>query len=483
LETFDPILPDSPITFENWVSTINQPEWRKEELRSVYNSTYVNKKPVEILKDNVNKCNIKLKEVKAFIKDEFLTEYKYPRSIFARCDAFKVIAGPLFSAIEKKVFCKPWFIKYVPVMERPAAFAECFAGLSGPASQTDFTSYEAAFDSPMMELEGWFYSYMTSKLDPENRALMAIVTETLAGVNDVRYKFFRAFILARRMSGEMNTSLGNGLINLMLHWFLCDENGTTFNGKVEGDDGLFMHRDPSKAPTAAQYAALGFDIKLVKYERSSEASFCGMVYAPEEMINITDPYYVLSTFGWCDKKYNFSSRKKKMMLLRAKALSMIYQYPGCPILSSLACKLLEFTKSITITQQYIDTLDSYKREQMLSILSMAKKRSLEEVMAIKPGVYTRDLMYRLYGILPTVQELLEHQFLNLTISTDIVINLDFIGYLFPKVWSDNYKNFTTTVKQFRKRLMYTTHDAWMLSVVHQTKRGPAGFVPIWWDHV
>ena len=45
--------------------------------------------------------------------------------------------------------------------------------------------------------------------------------EVIQGENRVFSKWFSGSVFARRMSGEMNTSLGNGFANLMMMTEVC----------------------------------------------------------------------------------------------------------------------------------------------------------------------------------------------------------------------------------------------------------------------
>ena len=144
----------------------------------------------------------------------------------------------------------------------------------------------------------------------------------------------------------MNTSLGNGFSNLMFMAFVCEKLGLNCNGVVEGDDGLFAFN--GNTPSASDFTKYGFNIKLDVHSEISTASFCGNVFDPEDRQIMTCPYDVLSTFGWTTNKYAKSSDKTLKALLRSKSLSLAYQYPGCPILSSLAQYGLRVTKGYNV---------------------------------------------------------------------------------------------------------------------------------------
>jgi len=281
----------------------------------------------------------------SFVKDETYPEYKHARGINSRSDRFKCKVGPIFRLIEKIVYAHPSFIKKVPVHLRPEYIVEKLEQVGGKYFATDYTAFESLFVREIMEaVEFELYDYMTSLL-PEHDEFMALCREVLGGVNQCNFKFFSVFLEATRMSGEMCTSLGNGFSNLVFMLFLCEEVGSTFvDGVVEGDDGLFVVSGP--APSKSDFESIGLIIKLEECDSIAEASFCGIIFDPECKQNLRDPLRVLSTFGWTSRQYAGSKEKKKLALLRCKALSLAHQYPGCPIIQALAQYGLRVTAGV-----------------------------------------------------------------------------------------------------------------------------------------
>lgn len=138
------------------------------------------------------------------------------------------------------------------------------------------------------------------------------------------------------MSGDMNTSLGNGFVNLMLASFLCDEQGKELFGFVEGDDGLFV---TDAILTKDHYAQLGFTIKIQTEESPCEAGFCGLIFSETGDV-IRDWSKIFQTFGWT-QSFLGAGRKIMCQLLCAKALSVLYESPQCPVVSALAHQALK----------------------------------------------------------------------------------------------------------------------------------------------
>jgi len=366
---------------EAWLEKTNYPLWRKVELLEKWGK-------MTHIRDKKNKYF----ECKSFMKDETYPEFKYPRAINSRSDEFKCYVGPIFKLIEEAVFRLDWFIKKIPVAERPEFIRRKLLRNGGIYKATDYTAFEANFRKKLMEVcEFELYDFMTSHL-PTGKDFMSIIREALLGTNKCVFKYFDVFVKATRMSGEMCTSLGNGFSNLMFMLFMCDYIGTKdVDGVVEGDDGLFTGHGPW--PTEEDFAQLGLMLKMETHSELSEASFCGLIFDTEELINVTDPLEVLSSFGWTSGVYCRSRRSKLNALLRAKALSVAYQYSGCPILTALARYGLRVTRGYDVRPllEQDRTMSLWYREQLLEALR-------HPVLLREPGPRTRLLVEKKYGI-------------------------------------------------------------------------------------
>lgn len=397
---FVPLPPDHPVNgsflerVKWWLPLTNYPLARIEELWELALTLVYELDPENF-------------DVKSFIKEETYPEYKDSRCINARSDYCKLILGPYFKAIEEITYDNPHFIKHVPVDKRAQYIYDNLYTPEGKYAASDYTSFEAHFTPEVMySIEFEYYAYMTSSIG--NNIFVTIILVYLAGNNKVQFKAFLVRIYGIRQSGEMCTSLGNGISNLVIMYFVLTESGCTcIFGVVEGDDGLFTF--VGNFPTRETFNSLGFDIKLEYHSQLSHASFCGLVFDIEDRVNVTDPRQVLLNLGWIGRKYNFANDKTRMMLARAKGYSLSFTYPACPILSACARYIMRATRSYDIRRfvHQSRNLNAWERTWYQDALAYGSTHGFANL-PVSPN--TRKLVSDLYGIDEKQQIQLEEYF-------------------------------------------------------------------------
>jgi hypothetical protein len=303
--------------------------------------------------------------------------------INSRADAFKAWSGPKFKSIEKVVYQLPEFIKHVPVPDRPCKIL----GLKRAGRryyQTDFTAFESHFTPEVLDVcECELYRHCLRD-DRDAEFLCSVIR----GSNRMRTRSgVRATVQGRRMSGDMCTSLGNGFTNLMLAKFIVSCKGGLLEGFVEGDDGLFCSTVELKCQ---DYEDLGFTIKIEEVPDPCHASFCGLIFSESGEI-IRDPRRFVMGFGWTQSFINAGPRIMDE-LLRAKALSSVYETPQCPIVGALARAALDRTRHAHprfVEDGFHDLPD------------------VIDVPAFSPSHDTRQLFEQMYGISISAQLAIE----------------------------------------------------------------------------
>lgn len=287
---------------------------------------------------------------KCFIKAETYPEFKFPRPIKSRTDRYKCKVGPIFQGINDCLFENTkYFIKKIPVNDRPKVLKELF-GDSASIDCTDFSSFEAHFiDIMMFAIEFPLYCWITQDLHNQYEFLQDI--DVLLQVNKCKFVDFIIWCMSRA-SGEMNTSSGNGYSNKTLFSYVARvKKALETKQQFEGDDGIVAAKPEHSLPHARDYEDLGWTCKLVKSKTFSEASFCGIVSDPEDLINVCDVRAYLADFGWTRHQYCWANDKTHRALIRAKGYSAIYQYPGCPIIDALGHYALRITNSEEIQRK------------------------------------------------------------------------------------------------------------------------------------
>lgn len=333
-KNFSPIESDADTSVKTWLSGTAYPEWRRKQLLNVAELNS-HTEHMRFLKSNLeNKC---------FMKDEGYEKFKHCRGIYSRVDNFKVRVGPIFKLMENIVYKHPSFIKHIPVDKRAAYIHEKLFEDGRKYIATDYTAFESHFTKELMiACEFVLYEHMVKNLE-EGPEFLRLLRAGLLSTNRCRFSHFKIDIPQSRMSGEMNTSLGNGFTNFMVFIFLAKKLGNArYDCVIEGDDCLgYVDKNP---PSSSDYQKMGFNIKIEIHDKLSNASFCGLIFNPEDYIAICNPHKVLCNTGWISAKYRNSSYKTRLKLLRGKALSMLHQYAGVPIIQSFAQYLLRVTK-------------------------------------------------------------------------------------------------------------------------------------------
>ena len=388
-----PAPPDTDYSVQTWLEKVPYTKARKVELKRKHDAVH----------DPFDK---RFTIVKSFIKDETYVDYKFPRWINSRTDEFKTFVGPACRVIDEVLFKNPHFIKKVSVRERPKLIMEKLRMDGCTYFATDFSSFEAHFDRQMMECAEFQLYEHVLKFAPEKERIMKHMN-ALKGTNKCVNKYVTVTTQARRMSGEMTTSSGNGFTNLMLILFMMKKmNNKNVEVFVEGDDAL--GRFQGEFPTKELISRLGLSLKIELVTDLNCASFCGMVFDADELKIVTDPIVELLSFGYTTQRYLHASKRRHMELLRSKALSMAYSYDGCPILGALSRYALRVTHGYRARAPIMDQYNMIGHEEAMEYI---RKNGIP---MSEPGPRTRELVERLYGIPIQIQREYEEYLDSLT---------------------------------------------------------------------
>jgi hypothetical protein len=431
-----PLPQDSDCSVQTWLAASPYPLWRKKELLEIYENEDCTLDP-NVIKHHSYFDPFKASasahrdvRMSSFMKRETYPKYKYPRAINARCDKFKLRTGPIFKLIEKQVFQHPSFIKSVPNLERPKVILEDLFQEYAHVMGTDYQSFEALFELEIFDAcEFQLYKYMTMLL-PDNE-FYELVESVLGGINCCRFKEFKVYCQATRMSGEMCTSLGNGFTNLMIILFVAFKKQLkSLKTKVEGDDGLCTYYGVKL--NEKPFEQLGLRIEIIYFDSLTEASFCGIVSDIDELAAIGDIVKTLLDFGWTDSIYRNSSDKILLELLRCKALSVLYQYPNCPILRELGLYGCRITDGYHYKHSYLS--DNYKK-----ISNMENQVPIHLFKEIT--ITTRLLVEKRFNISLSQQLAFEKYLTKLNVLQPLILGeLAYLCHADAKHYFDNYSS-------------------------------------------
>jgi len=401
--------------FDEWLERGTWTRSQKDRMRKEWAEKYHSTLPP------VNKSA----SVAPFVKAECYPTFKACRWINAANDAFKMASGPWFWQMEKHMYDvtgrgpknaagHSWFIKHTPVPERPALIAE-LRDYGTRFVSSDFTSFEASFTPEVMRaIELQVYDRYLLNFPEVRRYISRVLTGTRHGKTAVGVRFQRP---GGRMSGDPCTSLGNGVSNMLLWKFWAQVVGRTICGYVEGDDGIFaVDASPEGvwADPGELFKFLGFDVKANWVRSPLDASFCGLL-CTEDLQIIRDPRETVHKFAWSLTNPN-ANEKLCRKLLRAKALSLCYELPHCPILRPLAdWALRETAGSVAV-------FDDAWVVKALRDTGDFEKMKKNDVPVFAPTEGTRSKFEELYGISVSQQKFLEAQVAlgNLTLLEEVI---------------------------------------------------------------
>lgn len=183
-----------------------------------------------------------------FIKPEKWFEWKPGRAISARNPRYNVAVGRFLKPIEHdvyraidQVYESATIMKGYTPERRAAVIAGHWAAFQDPvAVGQDFSKFDQHISVGALQYEHGFYKPVYS--DPELDRLLSwqLSTTCFANCPDGKVKYT---VEGGRMSGDMNTALGNCIISAALIWAYAREKRITIRAVVDGDDSVtFMER-------------------------------------------------------------------------------------------------------------------------------------------------------------------------------------------------------------------------------------------------
>lgn len=336
----------NPMTDDEYIDTLDITEDQKRSL----------KEECEILRREGYILNQTLRIIMSFLKLEFYELIgKYPRVIMPQNEKTRAAFGAPVHEINNSIKYLPSSIKAIPFVDRPEWLRAKFSNTKVRLMANDFSSFESSCDAWMLTnvLGPIYLAISRNSKDPRIEFYLRYkMMEQEFKYGNLRFK---SPPLMR--SGDLDTAMGNFFENdsaIAYASHVAGGLGVDHPRAVEGDDSVF-----EEIPGVQQvFRNLGFTSKLEIYDDLRDASFCRIYVGGKAAI--TDAVYVLSKLGWSNAQYLQASKKKKFSLLKAKCMSYLTQYAGCPIVTTVCKEILNKLENIPEVVEK----DWWEREKM-----------------------------------------------------------------------------------------------------------------------
>lgn len=326
-------------------------------------------------------------KISAFVKlERYYEEGKSPRMIMGRDPKFNIAYAQIIEPIEKAFFELEQVANACDYVECGAKFSRMVAEHGDHFVENDMSKYEASQRRILLRLEFEIYCRLNPGL--QNLVLKLFAAKCLKiGTTTVALKFW---FLYCRGSGDLDTSLGNGIINYITTQYNmiknycpncefenCSQLGCrTFAFVVKGDDS-YMSR-PTGLLFKNYYINFGLEAKIVLRDSPEQVEFCSghfvevrpgvHVYVQklqkliESLTTVINEDVVKN--GWAKHYY--------------RSLGMMYNvlYGDMPVYRDIAAFLLESTKSTMGVN--LNLIDSYNLKAAFSAKHDAKRPVFDE---------------------------------------------------------------------------------------------------------
>lgn len=408
---------------QTYLEQSDHPEWKKEKYRQAFDEYRIFQE------------EFRLQHCKSFIKDEFYDQTKHCRAIMSRSDAFKMLLGPFIHAAELELFKMPEFVKKVPAIKRPKYIYDKLFSYGHTYYSTDYTSFESSFSKSMLMIEHCIFEHML-----EYCPSFQEVCKYLNIIKKPNILVFPNLVVecSGRASGEVTTSIGNGMINYFVWKYICKIAKIDFRAVFEGDDGLLSVPAGFNIQKYEHiYTQLGFIIKFEQSDEIGQASFCGCIFDDQSFVNLTDPLKMLTKLGWSSTQYKNSSHKTHLELVKLKALSILCQFPGCPIIFPWAKWILKETEHITI-EQVLSRLEKDQENTYYKTWFKENFTFVEQCLIQEVPLTAREFMFNHFGLSIAEQEFIEQRFKGGL--SDLKIN-----HYLPDEWTNNFTLYTEKI--------------------------------------
>lgn len=341
-----------------------------------------------------------------FMKAEKWYDWKAGRLISARSPRYNLSLGRyllpyetrMYEAIDA-VFGSPTIMKGRTQQERARVIGEHWGAFKRPAAVgQDFSKFDQHISAPALSYEHGFYLAPYGN-PPELQTLLSwqLSTTCFANVQDgvVSYK-----VKGGRMSGDMNTAMGNCIISAALLHAYAASIGVKIRAVVDGDDSVaFMEAEDVpryRAGIAAFMKRHGFHLTV----EPTAAELCQVEFCQCRHVNTTPPTMVRNPVKAItqDHCWIVNNQLKWAEVVAATGLGGLALYGNIPVLGAYYAMLSRAAKPSSRALQELALRGGWVRDSTFDGQRLA------------PSERARYEFWRSWGISPEEQRLLEADF-------------------------------------------------------------------------
>lgn len=341
-----------------------------------------------------------------FLKAEKWHDAKAGRLISARHPRYNLALGRyilplehrLYEAIDE-VYGSATIMKGYTPEQRAAVVEQHWGSFDDPvAVGQDFSKFDQHISSAALQYEHGFYLSAYANA-PELQSMLSwqLQTKCFANVQDGLVKYT---VKGGRMSGDMNTALGNCIISAGLVWAYAKEQGVKIKLMVDGDDSVaFMERgDVAKYQSGIMEWMARRGFRLVSEEPVyciNDVEFCQCRYvgtSPSTMVR--NPLKaVTQDHAWVEDR-----SLKWAEVLAATGMGGLALYGNIPLLGAYYDMLARASPVSEKTLARLDTRSSWLRDATFGGVRM------------EPSEKARYEFWRSWGMEPGAQRAHESRF-------------------------------------------------------------------------
>jgi len=344
-------------------------------------------------------------------KQTFSGKEPVPRGISPRSPRYHVELGPYIKRIEKEIYTmlgkynsSRVIFKGLNARDRGVALREHWEVFQNPvAIGLDASRFDQHVSLEALKWEHSIYRKYYPR-DSKFAELLKMQLKNKCYVNlpDGSFQFQ---VEGKRMSGDMNTALGNCLIASSLVLTYCKLKGVKCRVANDGDDIVLVmeRRDTRKITDLSEwFLNMGFNMKIeAPVYTFEEIEFCQAkpVWTPEGYIMTRNPYTALPKD--CTSITPFQSVRHGCRWMKAVGQCGLALTGGVPIFQDFYQRLIDISGNV----QALKTEEG--RESGMERLARDMKRTYQ---LIHPR--TRVSFWRAFGIEPDKQLVMESEYRN-----------------------------------------------------------------------